>query len=128
MKREGALADEGDDRSRDGGDIETGLWFRDRLQDALRLGAAAFLVLAGWLISNDSLVSLAHPDDADRREAAHLLLIFVPLLWAGWYAYLVRLRSRCPEHATVIGRRWLHAAAWAVAAGLALLLHFVALD
>ena len=118
------MAREGGDREADGG----GLWFRDRLHDVLGLGAAAFVVIGGWLLSSDSIIGLDHAQDADHREAAQLLLVAMPLLWAGWYAYLVRLRSRCPEHPTVPRRAMVHALAWVAAIGLAALLRLVAFD
>src|SRR5689334_20413378 len=107
---------------------ESGLWFRDRLHDVVGLGAAAFLVCGGWLLSSDSVIGLDHPNDADHREAAMLLLVFVPIMWVGWYVYLVRLRNKCPDHPTVPARAWVHAFAWAVAVGLGVILHVAAFD
>jgi hypothetical protein len=100
-------------------------WFRDRLNDYLGYGAAVFAILAGWLISSDSSISLAHDADADKREAAVVLCVFVPLAWAVWYLVLLRTHARCPPHPTVIKRRSLHLYALGMALGLAVILFLV---
>ena len=107
---------------------EAGLWFRDRLQEVMGLGGAGFVVLASWVLSQDSVVSIGHATSENHREAAGLLLVFVPMLWVVWYAAIVRLRGRCPEHATVMHRRWVHAIAWGVGIGVGVVLHAVTLD
>lgn len=106
----------------------TFLWFRSRLQEAKMYGLGGFLLIAGWLLSVDSVVSLSHPEDRDKHEAALLLLIFVPLLWVAWYVYMIRLRRQLPEHDTVSSRASLHIMAWVVALALSVVLYFVALD
>jgi len=106
----------------------TSIWFRSRLQEAKIYGLGGFLLVAGWLLSVDSVVSLSHPEDKDKHEAAMLLLIFVPLLWLGWYLYMISLRRRLPEHDTVSSRTSLHVLAWTLAVALSVILYFVALD
>lgn len=93
-------------------------WFRDRVNDLLGLGGAAFLVIAGWLISNDSVISLAHEADADKREAAIFLCVAAPVAWVLWYVVLSKIHSKCPAHPTVLPRRFLHL--YAVGVGFAI--------
>ena len=107
---------------------ETEKWFRDRTREALSYGFVGLTVLGGWLVGNDSAVSLHHPDDADKREAARALLVGVPVLWAGWYAYLLWMRCRCCDHATVPHRAVVHGVAIVTAVGLAAILWIVAID
>ena len=83
-------------------------WFRDRLTDLLGYGAAGFTVLIGWLLSNDSIISLDHNADADKREAAIALAVGMPIVWGLWYMLTLRLHSKCPNHPTVVRRRYLH--------------------
>jgi len=54
-------------------------WFRDRLKDFLGYGVAAFTAIIGWLLSSDSLISLAQNADADRREAAMAIAVLLPV-------------------------------------------------
>lgn len=82
-------------------------WFRDKLNNLMGLGGAAVLIIAGWLISHDSVFSLAHTD-ADKHEAAIFLCTSAPLAWALWYVALLKTHSKCPAHPTVIRRRFLH--------------------
>lgn len=100
-------------------------WFRDRLSEYLGYGAAVFAVLAGWLITSDSSISLAHAADSDKREAALVLCILVPIAWAVWYLVLLKTHARCPPHPTVIKRRSLHLYALGVGLGLAIILFLV---
>lgn len=93
-------------------------WFRDRLNDFLGYGVAAFTVIIGWLLSSDSLISLDHNSDADKREAAIALAILMPVVWVLWYVVILRLHARCPSHPTVIARRYLHLYAVGVAIAL----------
>ena len=93
-------------------------WFRDRLIDFLGYGVLAFTVIIGWLLSSDSLISLAHNADADRREAAIALAILMPVLWVLWYIVILRLHSKCPKHPTVITRRYLHLYSMGIAIAL----------
>lgn len=93
-------------------------WFRDRLIDYLSYGAAAFTIIAGWLLSNDSIISLAHEADADKREAAIVLAVIMPLAWLLWYFVILRLHAKCPPHPTVMSRGYLHLYSIAVAAAL----------
>lgn len=83
-------------------------WFRDRLKDYIEYGLGAFAVFAGWLLSSDSIISVAADADADKKEAAIILAILLPIIWLIWYIVLLKLHSRCPPHATVIDRRYLH--------------------
>ena len=99
-------------------------WFRDRLNNLLGLGGAAFVVIAGWLISNDSVISLAHEADADKREAAIFLCICVPVAWTLWYVVLLKIHSKCPAHPTVLARRYLHLYVIGVAVALFLVTYF----
>ncbi|HEX8371123.1 MAG TPA: hypothetical protein VF604_21445 [Pyrinomonadaceae bacterium] len=90
-------------------------WLRDRLNDYLQYGLGAFVVFAGWLISSDSIISLERAADADKKEAAVMLAILLPIFWAVWYLVLLKIHSRCPPHETVIRRLYLHFYAVAVA-------------
>lgn len=93
-------------------------WFRDKLNEFLGLGGVAVMVIAGWLISNDSAISLAHEAGADKRQAAVFLSVCVPLAWALWYVALAKIHSKCPAHPTVLKRRSLHL--YALGVGVAL--------
>jgi RsiW-degrading membrane proteinase PrsW (M82 family) len=93
-------------------------WFRDRLNDFLGYGVAAFTVIIGWLLSSDSLISLSREAGTDKREAALALAILMPVIWILWYAIVLRLHSKCPSHPTVISRRYLHLYAVGVAIAL----------
>jgi hypothetical protein len=93
-------------------------WFRDRLNDFLGYGVVAFTVIIGWLLSSDSIISLAHDVDTDKREAAVALAVLMPILWVLWYIVILRLHSKCPAHPTVIARRHLHL--YAIGVGVAL--------
>ena len=93
-------------------------WFRDRLNDFLKYGVAAFTVIIGWLLSSDSLISLEKNADADKREAAIALAILMPVSWALWYFVILRIHSKCPNHPTVIARRYLHIYSMGVAIAL----------
>ena len=105
---------------------KSGEWFRDRLQGYLAYGGAAFTAIIGWLLSSDTVISLAHDADADKREAAITLAVLLPVLWLVWYTVILGLRSRCPDHPTVISRRYLHLYAIAVAIAMAALWCLVA--
>lgn len=93
-------------------------WFRDRLNDYLQYGLGAFVIFAGWLLSNDSIISLGAEADADKTEAAVLLAVLLPVLWLIWYVILLKTHSRCPPHETIIKRRYLHLYALGVALSL----------
>jgi divalent metal cation (Fe/Co/Zn/Cd) transporter len=93
-------------------------WFRDRLNDLLGYGVAAFTVIIGWLLSSDSLISLAREASEDKRGAAIALAILMPVIWVIWYVIILRLHSKCPSHPTVIARRYLHLYSIGVAIGL----------
>ncbi|HEX8247782.1 MAG TPA: hypothetical protein VF599_06405 [Pyrinomonadaceae bacterium] len=101
-------------------------WFRDRLNDYLQYGLGAFVVLAGWLLSSDSIISLSTEADADKKEAAVMLAILLPILWAIWYLVLLKIHTRCPPHETVIRRLYLHLYAEGVALALFILWLLVA--
>jgi hypothetical protein len=92
-------------------------WFRDHLHSYLGYGGAAFTVIVGWLISHDSVISLARDTD-DKREAAIILAVLIPVLWVVWYAVILRLHSRCPSHPTVIAKGYLHLYSISVAIAL----------
>ena len=93
-------------------------WFRERLNDYLQYGLGAFVIFAGWLLSSDSIISLENEAHADKKEAAVLLAIILPVLWLIWYLILLKTHSRCPPHETIIKRSYLHL----YAVGVALLL------
>lgn len=97
---------------------KTDEWFRDSLIRYLGWGGTAFVVLGSWLISNDNILSVSHRADADHREAALFLCFTVPVLWAGWYAAMLRTHAKCPSHPTIVSRRALHG--YAVVVGIAL--------
>jgi hypothetical protein len=101
-------------------------WLRDRLNDYLQYGLGAFVVLAGWLISSDSIISLESAADADKKEAAVMLAVLLPILWAIWYLVLLKIHARCPPHETVIRRLYLHLYAAGVAIALFVLWLMVA--
>ena len=101
-------------------------WFRDRLRDYIEYGLGAFVVFAGWLLSSDSIISLEASADADKKEAAMVLAILLPVLWIIWYVILLKTHSRCPQHETVIKRLYLHLYAVGLAITLFLLWFMVA--
>lgn len=84
-------------------------WFREKLHDAVNYGLAALTVIGGWLLSNDSVISIEQADNAEKQEAAVLLGILLPGLWFAWYALLRNLHNGLPtEHPTILTRRSLH--------------------
>lgn len=83
-------------------------WFRDLLGKLLGLGAGAFVVISGWLLSNDTLLSIDHVADAEKREAAIFLCVLLPVAWLAWYVALLKTHSRCPTHPTIMRRVSLH--------------------
>jgi hypothetical protein len=93
-------------------------WFRDRLNDFIRYGIGAFTIIAGWLLSTNSIISIAADASPEKKEAAIILGVMLPLLWAIWYVVLLKLHSKCPPHRTVIQRRYLHF--YAIGVGIAL--------
>jgi RsiW-degrading membrane proteinase PrsW (M82 family) len=93
-------------------------WFRDRLNDYLQYGLGAFVIFAGWLLSSDSIISLSNDAEADKKEAAVMLAIILPILWLIWYVILLKTHSRCPPHETIIKRLYLHLYALGVALSL----------
>jgi hypothetical protein len=101
-------------------------WFRDKLNDYIEYGMGAFAVFAGWLISSDSIISLEARADADKREAAIMLALLLPVLWTIWYAIMLKTHSRCPVHPTVVKRISLHLYAVGLAIALFLLWFLVA--
>jgi len=101
-------------------------WFRDKLNDYIEYGIGAFAVFAGWLISSDSIISLEAKADADKKEAAIMLALLLPILWIIWYVILLETHSRCPIHPTVIKRKSLHLYSIGLALALCLLWFMVA--
>jgi hypothetical protein len=87
---------------------KTDEWFRTKLHDVLKYGIAAVTIVGGWLMSNDSIISIHQPEDPEKKEAAIVLAILLPLAWAAWYGVLISLHSRLPGHPTIIQRRNLH--------------------
>lgn len=83
-------------------------WFRTKLHDAINYGLAGITVICGWLVSSDNVISIHHAEDAEKREAALVLGILLPIAWGIWYFLLGRLHSQLPGHRTVIQRRNLH--------------------
>lgn len=83
-------------------------WFRTKLHDTINYGVAAVTIIGGWLVSNDSIISIHHAEDAEKKEAAIVLAIVLPLVWAGWFVLLRRLHAHLPSHPTIIGRKNLH--------------------
>lgn len=83
-------------------------WFRTKLHDTINYGVAAVTIIGVWLVSNDSIISIHHAEDAEKKEAAIVLAILLPLVWAGWFVLLRRLHSQLPSHPTIIGRKNLH--------------------
>jgi len=94
---------------------QTEQWFRTKLHEYLGYGIAGFTILSGWLHSNDSVISLHHAEDAEKHEAAIALAILMPVVWAGWYALLLGIHRRCPQHPTVLHQRLVHGCAAAAA-------------
>lgn len=101
-------------------------WFRDRLNDYLQYGLGAFVIFAGWLLSSDSIISLDSEADANKKEAAVMLAVLLPILWLIWYIILLKTHSRCPPHETIIKRLYLHLYALGVAFSLFILWLMVA--
>lgn len=101
-------------------------WFRNRLNDYIQYGLGAFALFAGWLLSSDSIISLEARADADKKEAAIVLAILLPLLWFIWYFTLLTTHSKCPPHTTVIARRYLHFYVFGVGIALFILWFMVA--
>ena len=93
-------------------------WFRDRLNDYIEYGLGAFTIFAGWLLSSESIISLEASADADKKEAAILLAVILPVLWTIWYTILLKTHSKCPAHSTVVKRKFLHL--YAIGLGVAL--------
>jgi hypothetical protein len=87
-------------------------WFRAKLHETVGYGLTAITIIGGWLISSDSIISIHHAEDAEKREAALFLAILLPLLWAAWYVVLRNLHTRLPAHSTIVRRRNLHLLAW----------------
>lgn len=96
-------------------------WFRTKLHEAINYGIAAITIIGGWLVSSDSIISIHHEEDAEKREAAAFLAGLLPLLWAAWYVLLRGLHGRLPVHSTIVQRRNLHLLAWAGLVVLALI-------
>jgi len=48
-------------------------WFREKLHDTVKYGLAALTMIGGWLMSNDSIISIQHADNAEKQEAAVIL-------------------------------------------------------
>jgi hypothetical protein len=101
-------------------------WFRDRLNDYIEYGIGAFTIFAGWLLSSESIISLEASADADKKEAAILLAVILPILWTVWYGVLLKTHSKCPVHSTVVKRRFLHFYAFGLAVALFVLWFMVA--
>jgi len=74
----------------------------------MSLGTGAFIVISGWLLSNDTVLSLDHAADAEKREAAIFMCVTLPMAWLLWYVALLKTHARCPSHPTVVGRTSLH--------------------
>jgi hypothetical protein len=87
---------------------ESAVWFRDKLDDTINYGLGAITIIGGWLLSNDSIISIHHQEDAEKHEAAIVLGVILPLAWLFWYFFLTRLHSQLPNHETVVSRRNLH--------------------
>jgi len=84
-------------------------WFREKLHDTVNYGLAALTMIGGWLMSNDSIISIQQADNAEKQEAAVILGILLPCLWFAWYASLRNLHNGLPtDHPTILTRRSLH--------------------
>lgn len=87
---------------------ETEEWFRTKLYETINYGIAAITIIGGWLISDDGIISIYHAEDAEKREAAFVLAVFLPLAWFAWFLVLKRLYSRLPAHPTIVRSTSLH--------------------
>jgi hypothetical protein len=88
-------------------------WFRAKLHDSMKYGLAAVSVIGGWLVSNDSIISIHHAEDAEKREAAIVFAILLPLAWAAWYVAMLQIHQQLPIHRTILQRKNLHLLAFA---------------
>ncbi|MBE7495060.1 MAG: hypothetical protein HS117_08955 [Verrucomicrobiaceae bacterium] len=83
-------------------------WFRTKLHDTIHYGIAAITIIAGWLLSSDSIISIHHAEDAEKKEAAIVLAILLPLAWGVWFTMLRRLHAHLPPHPTIVSKKNLH--------------------
>ncbi|MGC2236092.1 MAG: hypothetical protein WA584_08015, partial [Pyrinomonadaceae bacterium] len=72
------------------------------------------------------IISLEARADADKKEAAIILAVILPIIWVVWYYVLLQTHKRCPPHSTVINRRYLHYFAFGLAAALFVIWFMVA--
>jgi hypothetical protein len=87
---------------------KTDEWFRTKLHDTIHYGIAAITIIAGWLLSNDSIISIHHAEDAEKKEAAIVLAILLPLAWGVWFMLLRKLHAQLPPHPTIVAKKNLH--------------------
>ncbi len=64
--------------------------------------------LAGWLLSNDSIIFIHRAEDAEKKEAAIVLAILLPLAGDLQFMLLRRLHAQLPPHPTIVGNKNLH--------------------
>ncbi len=95
-------------------------WFRTKLHDSINYGIAAITIIGGWLVSNDSIISIHHAEDAEKREAALVFAILLPLAWGAWLILMKKLHAHLPPHPTIVKKSSLH-----LLAGAALLVFIV---
>lgn len=83
-------------------------WFRTKLHESINYGIAAVTIIGGWLVSNDSIISIHHAEDAEKHEAALVFAILLPLAWGAWFLLLKKLHSNLPSHPTIVRKKNLH--------------------
>ncbi|MCD6527406.1 MAG: hypothetical protein J7K75_10485 [Desulfuromonas sp.] len=80
---------------------ETDKWFRDMLMKLMGWGVATFLIMAGGLLQEGAEFSFFIGDSVSFYRA-FALLFFSSCFWLVWAVTVAKIRSRCPDHPTVL--------------------------
>ena len=82
------------------------VWFRDQYLKIFEVGTATSLVIAGWLISTDRY-DLGRNFGSNEFGSALLLILITVVVWPFWVWVVMHVRSKCPDHETVISKNLL---------------------